>query len=712
MHPFIQKVKSRTPKIAVAAHSTADLGVLADAVKFCGMEVLHQGVIKQAVSVLESEPVDWFITTLGLEDETNLFNLLKLCTQFTDLGKVMMTVVLPPGQAKRYLPFLLEWGLFSYIIVEIKAGDGVKQAMAKSVAEIESASDPLRYTFEKTWSILQKLGLYHELQQLCSSAISVFPGNAKILYQTAKAQFLAGEKEKGEQTLAQILLLDPASKDNINKLAQEHLGRDIEIPEQIPIGNGPFGPTTVVGIGLSPTQVKELNTYLGELGVEIEFFARPTEFMEWIEAGEEPTIVLPAWVMEEIPGAVFIQRLRTAGYVDCKICPIGVDFDDNDNAILAEMGTFDVLKTPFERRSVLITLIGIMQKERQGYDSRVMLQKIKNHLSKEDLTQANTCLQRLEASGRAAAGVIDLAYGEIAYFERDYETAKKHAEKSFKVTTDPVSALNLLGKSCMKLGDFETAFNCFDDAQSISPLNVSRLCKIAESQMQLGHNDEAKETLEDASSIDSDNQEVIGAKAKLSLNTGDIDVANESMAQLGEISDIVAFLNNKAVTKSLEGDFEESANLYNQAIKAIPAQHEKYKTTIHFNLGLMHLREQKTQLAIDAFTQCSPKHNEELAKRAYDIIATIHKAKKLNKEINLASDKKPVTQQEKQINMKKINRDLNRTSASLKLKKGDRLCFLFFVVIKRDAQVDRALKKVHMFKPKLSTEVDGKRVWV
>lgn len=712
MDPFIAKLKEKKIKILASAHSTADLAIIGGAVRAAGFEVAHQAVMSQVVSILETEAIDWVITAVGLDEEINIYSLLKICTQYSTLTKLKVTVVISELQSKKHLPYLMEWGLFSSVIAEIKSGDLVRNGLIEMVNEVSKYSESLRYAFDRSWNILYRFKLKTELLQLCSSATAVFPGDVDILLKVAKAQFLCEEREKGEQTLAQVAILDPNAMPKVTKMAHDFLSRDLKVPEKFDMGIGPFGKTSVVGVGLPAAIINQINPLLDRLGVEAEFFTKPSEFMDWIAGNSEPSIVLPGWIMEEIPGAVFIQRLRTARYLDCWVCPIGLNFDDSDMAILAEMGCFHWLCTPFTDHRFTITLVGLVQGERRSYDSRVLLQNIKNQLSKDLLMDAKSTLALLESSGRAGAGVVDLAKGEIAYYEKEYEAARAFAQKSFKVTIDPVSALNLLGKACMKLGDFETAFSCFDDAQLISPLNVSRLCKIAESQSQMGHVDDAEGTLKDAESIDAESQEVIGAKAKLSLDVGDVDVANEAMSKMGEISDVVAFLNNKAVTMSLKGEFDQSADLYEQALKAIPDNHSHYKSTINFNMGLMFLRQKNTKKAIDAFTRCSAKENEPLAKRAYDIVSTIHKAQKLNKDINISSGISEKKESKETVNMKKINRDLTKTRSTLSLKKGDRLCFTFFIIGQKNRSVEESLAKNLIFKSKGEMEVDGKTVWL
>ena len=269
---------------------------------------------------------------------------------------------------------------------------------------------------------------------------------------------------------------------------------------------------------------------------------------------------------------------------------------------------------------------------------------------------------------------------------------------SLKYGANSVSALNAIGKAFIKLGKFDKAFQAFDQAQELSPLNMKRLCVMAEAQFELGQ--DASALLEEANAIDPNSPEVKETEAKKNIAEGNVEIGKDLLSTLNNIKDIVAYLNNKAVSAAIEKNFDEAIGLYNQAVEAIPDQHAKYRTIVNYNLGILFLRMGEMDQAENTLKLCLPEEDMNIATKAEQLVANIENAKAHNKRLKMQEKDPPPQFQIKDEDLKKIKRGIRLAKKETIINKGERCLYLIYHPKTKLKVVTESLSALPGFKAK------------
>src|SRR5690606_3634718 len=137
---------------------------------------------------------------------------------------------------------------------------------------------------------------------------------------------------------------------------------------------------------------------------------------------------------------------------------------------------------------------------------------------------------------------------EIAYHQNDFEEASRLGIEALQTGGEDLYVLNVLGRTYMRLRYFDQAMAFFDRARRLSPNNIERLCELAEVQAETGNHQAADQHLNAAAGIDGTNVKVDTVKAKVSIARGDAASAKTLMSKMDSIAEIVAFMNNRAIS--------------------------------------------------------------------------------------------------------------------------------------------------------------------
>ena len=196
---------------------------------------------------------------------------------------------------------------------------------------------------------------------------------------------------------------------------------------------------------------------------------------------------------------------------------------------------------------------------------------------------------------------------------------------------------------------------------------------MAEAQFELGQN--VEDFLEEARIIDEDNRQIKSTEAKTSIASGNIDLGKDLLSKLNNIKDIIAYLNNKAVTAVLEKNFEEAIALYEKASEAVPDVHAKYRTVVNYNLGILHLRMGQMNKAEQVLRLCVPREEPSISEKARQLIENIEQTRAANKQLKMAEKEALPPFQLREDDLKKIKYGIRLAKKNIVIKKGERCLY-------------------------------------
>ncbi|SMF17691.1 tetratricopeptide repeat protein [Pseudobacteriovorax antillogorgiicola] len=679
--------------------------------KSLGFENLHvSNDFATAMGILESENIDWVVSSLQTESKTNVYHALGLCTKHDSLKNTLFTVFLNEPD-KKHIPHLAANGAFSWF--NIRTTDEYIRSIFNELFElIESKkADPVLIAAFFYQSYLFDQGKYNEGIYLYQNLLNIYPGDPEILLATAEAQLLAGQKKDGTLTLQQLTTLSPSHQGDAQKLADQFLGGKLPSLASGSSKQNPFGIREAVLVRLDAHSHSVEEEAFKELQVPYQVMTTSEDALIYLRDAQEPTIMFHGWWQDGINAAAFLQEFRD-------LCPHTVlttvfgGLDQADYALLDELNSAMVIKPPLDRQKLIEKTIWAIQQDRRPLEKKFLMNRIFQALEDENIDLAIKFKEDLEQNALANQGDIYLVTAEILLKQDKAGDAVECGINALKYNGDPVASLNVMGKAFMKLGAFDKAFQSFDQAQELSPLSIKRLCVMAEAQFEMGQTNEANELLDEARGIREDSLDILETDAKQKIADGDIEIGKDLLSKLGSIKDIIAYLNNKAVTLAIEKKFDEAIKLYQQAYDSIPDEHVKFKSTINFNLGLLFLRTGDMDRAETTLRLCTPQENRKIAEKASKIIASIEEARTKSKILKMKEKEAPPPFKLSDDSAKKIRRSMRIVKSETIITKGERCLFL---IVSADSQlklVTESLASLPAFKTKRETTLQDKKVWV
>ena len=306
----------------------------------------------------------------------------------------------------------------------------------------------------------------------------------------------------------------------------------------------------------------------------------------------------------------------------------------------------NIIEKPFEKGLFLSKLISTIQKDRLPVDMETLERKIRLHLAAKESDQAIELANKYYGNDQIPEERKLKIKAEIAYAQEKFEEARKLATEAIKTSTDSIMLLNLLGRIMMKTGDFVAALKCLEKAQEMSPMNLGRLCEIAEVQSEMGDAEAAKETVEQAKEQDENADSVMETAAKVEVSSGDANKAKEIMAKMDSLSEVISYMNNKAVALAKTNQITESVELYNKTFESIPDDKSEIKAIVKYNLGLAMIKQNQLPEALKAMTEALEVGNSRVKDKAASLKARVQKAIDADGELKLQSDTKEAASEE------------------------------------------------------------------
>ncbi len=693
----VRQMLTETIRQALGFESVEAMASIADVLKF-----------------LEVDKVDWIITPLSADQPANALHLLKIVSEYPDLKNVRISLLLDPTE-NYVIPAASELGMLSWH-KKPTIKDAVKAEMGELIACLDKFNGNEPITAAHYLSMhLKEAGLFHEQISLYKNLLQINPGNGEVLLQLAEPYVKINQPQNAIKILNQARMIDEGLKGRIDELSQALLLKPGSQTQSEATVSGEavdvlstdgcivIDSDTVVGQG-----VKDLLTPLGVKNIT--HFSDGEEAWSFLEKNPEPQLIIMEWRIQKVSGPMLLQRIRSHGFYNVPIIILSSLLKPEDMPLLKEMGAANIVQKPLKKDLFVPACIWTIQQDRLPTEHQALERKIRLLTAGKKLEEAEPLQAQFLADPGVPIAKKCLIEAEYAFAKSDFNAARDSAIKSLKLSGDSIIVLNLLGKTFMKLRNFEAAVKCFNKADKISPNNIERICNMAESHADLGNQEAAAGSMDEAVTLDPDSKVAADSQIKVAIAGGDTDTAKKLMSQMESLDGLVAYMNNKAVTFAKMGETTEAVELYKKTIHSIPDNHVETKAVVIYNLALAQARNSELEAAIGKLNQVLAMPKNKISQKAASLKERLEKALASGSEFKLNSDT-PVKSEPQsgtdEATTLSNNEEFRQIMASVLAKKGDLCCYLLFhPIAEKDARVNSLFVKQPRFQKRETIERD------
>lgn len=577
----------KSAKVLLVEPSAGVRSLFSDALKAAGFTAAQQVVAapQDALAVMEVDPVDWIIMTGAYPSETvNALQILRLCSSYTQLHNVRVSLFLDDSE-QWIVPKAFEMGALSWHPKSVTK-EAVDEAVRTLMGTLEKHNwNSCLTAAEYLRGFLKTQNKFDALLNLERGVMNLFPGNPKQMVRLGEALAHSNNKADAAAILAQAKALNDDLADEVNTILKDQVGEEVA-PEGGPKANV-LGLKSVVIVDSDDAVRRTIEDILRDLGVEsVEAYSDGESAWSKMKEGEEPSLIVQEWRIPKVSGPVLVQRVRAKGFLSVPIVVASSLIKPEDTPFVREMSVASVQQKPFNRQEFLQTVASTIQEDRTPTDMRSMERQFRKAVALRKMEEAEKLRATFKSKPNIPQGRKDQMDAEFAFARGSFEEARDFAMSALKTTKEAIFPLNLLGKVFVKLGDFEAALRCYEKAHAMAPQNLERLCAMAEAELAAGDVKASEKTVESATDIDPDAVAVQEATAKVATATGDVKKARKLLANLESMDNFISFMNNRAVTLTRMGQFEEGKKLYLQAIESLPEKRKRESAILHYNLGL------------------------------------------------------------------------------------------------------------------------------
>lgn len=693
-----QNFEDKSAKIILVNPSGAIRIQHSDIIKSHGfVSITNVSDLQSAIEVLESEKIDWIITRPFANDAVNAFQLLKLIISEAVLRHVRVSLLMDESE-EQLLPYAFSLGLFSWI--KNKSSRSELEGEYKKLIETleKSAWNPTkvssRYIAEMMENTPKSRMVFHK------SLIQHFPGDASILLDLAESYILNQKPEKAEAVFQQINLINENYSQEINQLRQKHQIPTIQLDadSQSEDLENTLNIESCLLIDNDASTLEMLRAFLAEVGVKNIHLVNSIEVLEEFSEQTPIDLIVFKWGIPQAVGPIIAQKLKhKKNLISSPTLTYNPHLEEGDKALLAELGVFSYIKMPINQKDFLKTVIWCLQQQLLPTEPNTLELSIYDNLANGLTLKAKGLFAYYKGYKEIPEYKIKQIEAELFFHDGKFQAAKKSCLESIKSGGESPIVLSLLGKIMIKLKDHASALRCLELADSMAPMNIARLCAISDCHLANDQLDEAKSIISEALELDANAPEALESNIKLKVIEGDTETAKNLLNDLSMVKQVVAFMNNKAVSLSVCQRVDESISLYKKTLESIPNDRSDILGLVHYNLALAHTRSHDYNNAIDQLKAAHKLNLEQLTPKIASLMKRIKLAIQNNEKVALKTSKQ--TSEEDEAEEVEDTEDYFKY---LTLKKGEICCYKIYILDKVDPKIEAFTKKPLKFNPRAS----------
>ncbi|MCB9228568.1 MAG: response regulator [Deltaproteobacteria bacterium] len=599
--------------------------MLVDMIKDLGYaRVESMASLRDVLHYMEIEQVGWLITPLLIDSDCNALQILKLITKVSRLRHTCVSLLVDMKTESQYLPFAFENGLISF-----HKKSYVKEVLKEDFDRLCSLMNMYQWdatlcAAEYLRTILSEKHYYKSMLALEENLLSLYPGSDKVLYHLAEAEFLNDQKDQAVATLGQVLLLNERMGPHCKRLRQKYEAENNAVDPENLNKNSILGVKNVVIIDPDTDIHYHGKELLNAIWIEdIEFFENGEEAFQWMSTTKEPDLIIMEWRIPAVSGPVLVQKIRQHGFLQVPVIVISSLLKPEDIHLLREMGVDACLDKPFDPRGFYSVLIWAVQQNRCPTEQKSLQLKIRRLLGAGKISEAERLMSHLFSDERSTKAAKLEIEAEYFFAKEDYIQSRNKGIEAINHSGDSLLMLNLVGKCMLKLKQFDGALKAFDKANNISSLNIERLLNIAESSLYLEDIEKSKDAISQVKNIDPHNSDMTEMECKMNIESGDVKSASSMNGDLESWKNVISYMNNRAISLSRNGRFEDGIDLYKKTIESIPDRWKLMKSSVYYNLGLAYARYGELDSAIKSLKKIDDAASIDTTKKSLSLMKRI-----------------------------------------------------------------------------------------
>ncbi len=699
--------KDKNAKVIVIDASGAARTLLAEVVRGLGFsDVSGVSGIKEAVSILEVEPVNWIVTPLVADQAENGMLLLKLFCSHPALSQLRISFLIEEGE-EEILPDAFEMGLLSFHYKPFTK-DSLTNEFKEFLENFASCgwnATLVAGTYLR--KIMSEQNRNEELLAFEKKVLDLYPGRIDLMFNIVPPLAKMGRIDEALSVLKQIQMIDHSQEEKIQSILAEYLeGKSLNDAGSHDINF--LGIKKVLVVDSDDAVIKEVTHILKEIGVSEIIACNDGETgISALKENEDIDLILQEWRIPKLAGPLFLQKAQEEGVKSVPIILLSSLIENQDIPFVKEMGVANIIKKPLKRGEFTKSIIWTIQQDRLPTEQSSMERKIRQYLNEKNMKEAEGIKERYINDVSIKIGSKEIIEAEFAYIAKDYSRARDFAIEAIKHAGDSIFILNLLGKTMMSLREFDVALRCFEKAQSIAPMNLERLCQIAEVQSEMGNSGEAENTMNHASQLDPDSERVKETSAKIALNADNTLKAKQIMSQLKAMENVVSYMNNQAVAMARCNMINEGIRQYQKTIESIPESRLDIIAIVNYNLALAYIRDHAMEAAVEPLEK-SITVVSNVQQRAQNLLKKLRIAIKKGKPLviqkatselpetaNNETEPNPIGEQPEILDSAKTT-----VLTLMKAKAGEMACHMVFQTTSKNKKAEKLLASELRFSPR------------
>jgi CheY-like chemotaxis protein len=655
--------------LAVSA-SSSQRQLLSSVLKELGFSnVVVVSDIKTCLEMMEAEEIGWIIGPLQDSNDCSILQLLDVINQQQVLRHVKVSVL--RDENEELLPKAFAMGAMSCHKFAM-----TREACYPELKKLLECLAAHEYDFIKVAASylqehLQEAREFGDLRSLFTGLLHVYPGNSEYMLALAHTLLNMGELESGRVILHQVKLTGSDKIDRIRELSREFFESEEPPDEPDVVLAEHFGFRTCLVVDPTPESLEVMKETLKNLGFgEIICHRDPISALKWLRQNKKVDLLICEWKLPNIPGPVFLYKLRNRLGLNIPLLVINESIEEREIPFLSELGASRLLQKPIDEKRLNADIIWTLQQHTNPTDPQVIKQKLVLASKRHDVVETKKLKQLYFNLPALLEPEKQLMEAHIAFDSGCYLHAKKHALEAMRLGGSSKEGMEILGKSLMKLRDFDAAVRCLSNVSFMAPLNVSHLCNLAECHLEQGNDQAFDQVMSKAQSIDDEASQVIETAAKGAIKRGHTETARKLMSRLKSFKEVMAFMNNRAVSLIRVGNFQEGVELYHRTLQSLPENQQEIKALIHYNLGLGLARSNRLEDALKALAEAERSQNRQRMIKAKSLKTRIVAAVNSGEPIVLKSDP-PISEKAEQEKMDEMKRMEASLAAAEKISRSD-----------------------------------------
>jgi tetratricopeptide (TPR) repeat protein len=658
--------------------------------------------LQTVVGILETGLIHWLLTPIMMDERINVFQILKLITEDPTMMDMRISFMVDESSDPAMIGKAFDLGLLSLHRKMSSKADIEEEFKTLFARDVACGGELSLVAAEYLRQFLKEEKRFVDLLRFEKSLFQFHVGNLKLLLHMAEAHLHNKQLEQAQNLFGQALLVDSSLQPEIDALLQRF--PDLQLPDSTTAASKApemLGIRSCLVVEPEADTLNLVGELLKQLGVpNIYSFQDPAQAVAWLDNKIVPELVIFEWRLPGMPGPILVQKIRSILGYGAPLTVMNKDLTERDMPVLHEMGVTDRIRKPIETQDFFQDVIWVINQNRSPSEPVVLLQKIRQAMVDQNFEKLATFTKRYMDSDKPSEAEKNLLQAELAFYRGHYPTARNMALTVLKSGLASVEVLNLLGKTMMKLRDFESALCCLENAEVICPSNVKRICNIAETHLEMGQQKEFQETLEEARSIAPAAKEVAEVEIKGALVNGEGEKAHNLMKSLQSLLSIVSFTNNRAISLIRTDRFEEGLQLYNEALQAVPENRNEVLAILHYNQGLALARADRLEEARQQMDEAAALKSDKIKSKVASLKGRIQRAIESHQKLALSVSKENAPEAISTDPQK----DYEELMMALKINPGDLCCHKIYFEYNVAPELREKLEKPLRFKKRSSIQ--------